>query len=501
MGMIHGERREVRELRLLYRLSRLLAQSLDLREALQPVLAALARHMGLERGTVSLSSSCGEIAAVVAHGREARPSGGEEDDLLGRAVCRVLATGEPVIQRRSGAFAPFLPGEDLAPVSLLCVPLKSGTRLSGTLSAVRAWDPDGDPEEDLRLLSIVGSMIAQAVDLRRRAEQEQRQLHAENERLKAELRRRFHPDNIVGTSPGMRAVYEDIATVSPALTTVLIEGESGTGKELVAQAIHYNSPRSSGPFIKVHCGALPESLIESELFGHVRGAFTGATADRPGRFELAHRGTLFLDEVGDIPTSIQIKLLRVLQERELERVGSARTLEVDARLIASTNRDLLTLVEQGRFREDLYYRLCVFPIRVPPLRKRKGDVPALVEYLLARLAMASGRAVPELGGGVLEMLLSYHWPGNVRELEACLERAVLVAQNGVIRCADLPPTLQTAEATGTGPPGSLRFLVESYERDLLADALETSGGNMAAAARTLGCSQRMVSYKTTKYGL
>ena len=342
-------------------------------------------------------------------------------------------------------------------------------------------------------------MIAQAVNLRRAAEEERERLDEENKRLREELRSRFRPSNIIGNSHEMQNVYDQIAQVSKTGTTVLIEGETGTGKELVAHAIHYNSDRADKPFIKAHCAALPESLIESELFGHVKGAFTGATADRKGRFELAHGGTLFLDEIGDIPPSIQIKLLRVLQEREFERVGGTQTVKVNVRLIAATNKDLQELVNQGKFREDLFYRLHVFPIFVPPLRKRKADIVLLADHFLDGYSKQNNKNVRRLSSAVIDMLMSYHWPGNVRELENCIERAVLVAEGDVIHPYHLPPTLQTAEATGSALRGDLKGIVDAYERDLIQDALKSSRGNVAAAARALGTTQRILGYKIHKF--
>jgi len=267
----------------------------------------------------------------------------------------------------------------------------------------------------------------------------------------------------------------------------------------VAAAIHYNSDRADKPFIKAHCAALPENLIESELFGHVKGAFTGALADRKGRFELAHGGTLFLDEIGDIPLSIQIKLLRVIQEREFERIGDTRTFKANVRLIAATNKDLPAMVGAGKFREDLFYRLHVFPIYVPPLRKRKADIVLLADHFLEKYSRDNHKNVRRLSSAVIDMLMSYHWPGNVRELENCIERAVLVAEGDVIHPHHLPPTLQTAEAVGAPPAGDLKGQVEAYERDLILDALKSTRGNIAAAARALQSTQRILGYKISKY--
>jgi len=298
--------------------------------------------------------------------------------------------------------------------------------------------------------------------------------------------------------------------VAKSHATVLINGETGTGKELVAHAIHYASNRASEPFVRVHCAALPESLIESELFGHVKGAFTGAVSDRKGRFELADGGTIFLDEIGEIPLSIQAKLLRVLQEREFERVGGIKTIKVNVRIIAATHRDLPVMVEKGIFREDLYYRLSVFPIFVPPLLKRKADIILLADYFMAKYAAENDKKVTKLSNEALDLLMRHRWPGNVRELENCIERAVLLADSEVIRPDVLPSSIQVPaepEKPEIGPTpvlvegASLSEMVEGYEKTLMAEALKLTHGNIAAAARLLSSTPRIVSYKVKQYGL
>ncbi len=493
------------ELEILHRISDLLDGAGDMEDFVRQVLRALADSLGLKNGTLTLfNRTTGEITIDVAHGISQQQASRGRYRLGEGVTGRVVESGEPMIVPKTGESPLFLDRTQRgrsSEESFLCVPIKTGSEVYGALSANRDYQAGYDLNEDVRLLSIAGSMIAQAVRLRRAAEEEQARLEEDNERLLAELRDRYRPSNIVGNSHEMQEVYDQIATVSRSNTSVLILGETGTGKELVAQAIHYASERADRPFVKVHCAALPESVIESELFGHVKGAFTGAVSDRKGRFELAHRGTLFLDEVGDIPPTIQIKLLRVLQEREFERVGGTKTLKVDVRLIAATNRDLSQLVSQGLFREDLFYRLNVFPIHVPALRKRKSDIVLLADFFLERYAQANKKKVRRLSSAVIDMLMSYHWPGNVRELESCIERAVLVAEGDVIHPYHLPPTLQTAETSGGGSPGSLKYLVESYERDLLRDALKSARGNMAAASRNLETTQRIMGYKVKKYGI
>jgi len=495
--------RRVKELTLLYHVSRILDQSLDMRDVVSPVLESLAEFMDMKYATLTLlNRKTGDILIEAAHGLS--PQQAERGRYkLGEGVTgQVVLTGKPKVIERTSEDPQFLDKTrrgKRADTSFICVPIKVGQEVVGALSVDRPYQAGHDLNDDVRLLTIVSSMIAQAVKLRRAAQEERDRLEAENRRLREELRNRFRPSNIIGNSHEMQIVYDQIAQVSKTPTTVLIEGETGTGKELVAHAIHYNSDREDKPFIKAHCAALPENLIESELFGHVKGAFTGAHADRKGRFELAHGGTLFLDEVGDLPASIQIKLLRVLQEREFERVGGTQTIKVNVRLLAATNRNLQDLVSEGKFREDLFYRLHVFPIYVPPLRKRKSDIVLLADYFLEKYSRENRKNVRRLSSAVIDMLMSYHWPGNVRELENCMERAVLVAEADVIHPYHLPPTLQTAEATGTEAKGSLKTIVDAYERDLITDALKSSRGNIAAAARALGTTQRILGYKVSKY--
>ncbi len=361
------------------------------------------------------------------------------------------------------------------------------------------FEQDRDYQRDLQLFQVVATMFAQAFRVKQLVEAGRQRLLAENTHLKAELKERYDFSNIIGTSGPMRQVYEQIARVASTNTTVLIRGESGTGKELIAHAIHYNSPRAKNPFIKVSCAALPDSLIESELFGYERGAFTGATERKKGRFELAERGTLFLDEIGEINLSTQVKLLRVLQEREFERLGGGESIKSNVRMIAATNADLEKAIAAKTFREDFHYRLNVFTIFVPPLRERKTDILLLADSFLEKYAAEHGRAVKRISTPAIDMLMAYHWPGNVRELENALERAVLVCDGNVVHAHHLPPTLQTAEASGTIATTSLADAVTSYERDLIQDALKTTRGNRVQAARLLNSTERIITYKVKKY--
>ena len=304
---------------------------------------------------------------------------------------------------------------------------------------------------------------------------------------------------LIGNSKPMQRVYQGITQVAESDTSVLLLGESGVGKELVADAIHSNSGRKNKPFIKVNCAAIPESLLESELFGHEKGAFTGALHQKKGRFELANQGTIFLDEVGDCSLPTQIKLLRVIQERQFERLGSATPLHTNVRIIAATNRPLEDLIKVGRFREDLYYRLNVFPIHIPPLRERKTDIPLLANCFIEKFNSEMKKKVKRISTPAIDLLMSYHWPGNVRELENCIERAMLLSKGGVIHGHHLPPTLQSAESSQTKYRGSLKIALTTLEKELLIDALKTTGGNMSQAGREIGLSERMMRSRVSKY--
>ncbi len=306
---------------------------------------------------------------------------------------------------------------------------------------------------------------------------------------------------ILGRSKAMLNLSQGIETVAASDTTVLIRGESGVGKELVANAIHQLSHRRNKPLIKVNCAALPDSILESELFGHEQGAFTGALQRRIGRFEQAHQGTIFLDEIGDFPASTQITLLRILQEQTFQRVGSNQDVKSDVRIIAATNRNLEEMMNDNSFRHDLYYRLNVFPILVPALKERRTDIPLLADFFVEKFSRANNKRVRRISSQAIDMLMAYHWPGNVRELENCIERAVLLAEEHVIQGRHLPPTLQTAEATETNSQGSLESLLQGVERDLLDDALKAARGNIAQAARNLGLSERKMGLRIKKYQL
>jgi DNA-binding NtrC family response regulator len=333
-----------------------------------------------------------------------------------------------------------------------------------------------------------------------------RRLRDENRDLREALGRRYEFKNIVARSARMQEVLAIVERVAPTNSTVLLGGETGAGKDMIARAIHQHSRRASGPFVKINCAAIPENLLESELFGYEKGAFTGAVSSKPGKFELADKGSIFLDEIGDVPPAIQVKLLRVLQEREFERLGGTKTLKVDVRLVAATNRDLRVALEQGTFREDLYYRLNVVPINMPPLREHKEDIPDLVKAFLERFGEGAGKNVSRITPAAMKMLMDFHWPGNVRELENIIERAVALSSGDVIDAEDirldLSPSLPRVPGAESGapfpPPG---VTLEQFEDEIIRESLRRAAGNKSQAARLLGLSRNALRYRLSKMGV
>ena len=335
-----------------------------------------------------------------------------------------------------------------------------------------------------------------------RKELDSKRLRDENRSLREALGLKYKYDNIVAQSEKMQAVLRLVERVAPTNATLLIGGESGVGKDLIARAIHQHSQRASGPFIKINSTAIPETLLESELFGYEKGAFSGAVSSKPGKFELADKGTLFLDEIGDIPAAIQVKLLRVLQEREFERLGGTKTLRVDVRLIAATNRDLRAALEEGTFREDLYYRLNVVAIDIPPLREHKEDIPALVDFFLQRFSKEMGQPAPKITPAALKLLTDFHWPGNVRELENVIQRAVTLAEGPSIDTPDIQLDVPAARASAASnhllPPG---MTLDQWEEEAIREALRRADGNKSQAARALGLSRNALRYRLSKIGV
>ena len=495
-----------RSLSLLHEASTLLDEASDASTSMRPILEALSRHMDVECATLTvLNRRTSEILVHEAIGLSAdqRERGKYR---LGEGITgRVVQTGEPVVVPSIAAEPLFLgrarplkdrPEREMA---FVCVPVRLDNETIGALSAERPYGPDFEFDEDIRILSILASLIAHVVRVGQFAEEE-KALMDENRRLRRELADRYRPSNVVGNSREMEPVYEMIGQVAQSDATVLIRGESGTGKELIANAVHYGSRRSGGPFVRVNCAALPESLIESELFGHEKGSFSGAVQQKEGRFERASGGTIFLDEIGDLKNSVQLRLLRVLQEREFERVGGTKVLTADVRVVAATNRPLERDMEDGRFRADLYYRLNVFPIHMPPLRDRRTDIILLADHFIEKYSRRHDRSIVRLSTPAIDLLMAYHWPGNVRELENAIERAVLLADGKVIHARLLPPSLQMAKIDD-GRSGPLNVQLAVLEKELIVDALKMNKGNRAAAARQLGLTERIMGLRVEKYGL
>jgi Nif-specific regulatory protein len=501
-----SDSRETRRLATLLEVSQALSGTLNLKSALHRVLEILAKRHGALRSMVTLLGDDGELTIEAADGLE--ESGQNVRYKVGEGITgRVVESSKPVVVPRVSREPDFLhrasrrselSREEL---SFVCVPILLNRKAVGALGVDLRFKAERDFDSSVKFMGVVASMIAQAIKIQRAVEDERRRLLAENTHLRQELKERYDFSNIIGTSGPVREMYEQVAQVAKTNTTVLIRGESGTGKELIAHAIHYNSLRSKKPFVKVSCAALPESLIESELFGYEKGAFTGAQTRKKGRFDMAEGGTLFLDEIGDVNLSTQVKLLRVLQEREFERLGGTETVKVNVRLIAATNQDMEKLIAEGKFREDLFYRLNVFTIFVPPLRDRKADMLLLADHFVEKFSREHGKMIKRISTPAIDMLMSYHWPGNVRELENALERSVLVCDGQVIHSHHLPPSLQTAESSGTVTRVSMEDAVGAYEKDLIQDALKTTRGNRAKAARLLDTTERVFNYKIRKYAI
>ncbi len=496
---------EVAPLALLADINAELVGARNSRAGLQRALEILAqRRRVLQASVVLKDPDSDQLQIAASEGLTAE--GQRATWAIGEGVTgRVVQTGRPVVIPQISQEPMFLhrtgrrKRSGRSDTSFLCVPIPGDRKAIGAFNVDLAFRKDRNYDQDLQLFRVVATMIGQAIRLKQMVEAERQRLLDENAHLKEELKERYDFSHIVGTSGPMRQVFEQIARVASTNTTVLIRGESGTGKELIAHAIHYSSARARKPFVKVSCAALPDSLIESELFGYERGAFTGATARKKGRFELADGGTLFLDEIGDVNLSTQVKLLRVLQEREFERLGGTAAIQANVRLVAATNTDLEKAIAAGTFREDLYYRLNVFTIFVPPLRERKTDILLLADHFLEKYAIEHGRNIKRISTPAIDMLMAYHWPGNVRELQNIIERAVLVCDAAVVHGHHLPPTLQTGEASGTVAGMSLSNAVAAYEKDLIQDALKTTRGNRVKAAMLLDSTERIISYKVKKY--
>jgi Nif-specific regulatory protein len=511
---------EFLELQALYQIAQLIGSALDLDKALSETLAVLHDTLQMERGTLVLLDDSGKHLIIKAsygltNKERLRGIYGPDEGVIGK----VFKSGypfvvpdihsEPLFLNRTGSRKKLPKGE----ISFIGVPVILLEKPVGVLTVDRLFAQDISFEEDIRFLTVVAMLIGQFLNLHEAIVNKEKFLIEENISLKAELRNKFSRHNIIGQSKIMQEVFNQIDKVAPSRATTLLLGESGTGKELVARAIHQASSREDRPFIKVNCAALPETLLESELFGHEKGAFTSAITTKKGRFELADGGTLFLDEIGELNLSLQAKLLRVLQEKQFERLGDTKTMTVDVRVIAATNKSLEKAVAEKTFREDLYYRLNVVPVVMPPLRERREDIPLLLEHFLKESNVNNARDV-RLSKPVMDFMMTYNWPGNVRELQNLVERLVILADNKAVKMKDLPsymliepeedtafkPVPATTQNTAALPAGRAKSLKE-LEREEIESALKRHGWVQARAARELGLTQRQIGYKIKKFGL
>ncbi len=501
---------EIKDLTCLYGITKELASSGDLSYCLEKSMKILFSSKNMENGTVSIVNPLtGKLEIEIAFGitAEARKRGKYS---IGEGITgRVVATGEPIIVPHISEEPLFLNRTrsrgDISNQkrSFLCVPIKDCKHVIGALSVDRVYVDgiDNQANKDLQFLTVLSGLIAQSTHRIQIVNKEKEELRVENLKLKRELSEKNKVNEIIGNSSRMQDVYEMIHRVVDSSATVLLRGESGTGKTLVAKALHYNGIRKEKHFIVVNCSALPETLLESELFGHEKGAFTGATERKLGRFEQAEGGTLFLDEIGEISHSVQVKLLNVVQEKCFHRLGSSKSISSDVRLVAATNRDLEEAVSQKNFREDLYYRLNVFPIHIPALRERRTDILLIAEFFLEKYAMENNKTIRRISTSAIDMLIQYHWPGNVRELQNCIERSVLVCDDDSIKGIHLPPTLQVADDSHVDKPLSLTSAVERFEKDLIIEGLKKNNGNQTKTAKYLNTSLRIINYKIHQYNI
>ena len=466
------------ELSTLEQVSQILGSGLDLEGLFGEVMTVLGERLGFGRAALVMRDVATEglrIAAAIGLSDDEIARGRYE---MGEGVTgRVVASGEPciladvanepVFLNRTGALGASAGGSK---TSFICIPIKMREQVEGAISAAKPFVDDATLAADARLLSIIAGNVAQAIQLNELVKIEKDQWREETEQLRENLRSKYRFDNIIGTSGAMMDVFATIGQVAASRATCLLLGETGTGKELIAKAIHYNSPRRDRAFVRVNCGALSETLLESELFGHVKGSFTGAVRDKQGRFEAADGGTIFLDEIGTIDTQLQVKLLRVLQEREFERVGDHRSVRVDVRVIAATNLDLQEEVRKGTFREDLYYRLNVVTVYLPPLRNRREDIPQLIDHFLDKYNRENDRNLHKISRELMNTLLRYPWPGNVRELENAIERAVVLSTSDEFT-EDLLP-IQIRMFAQQGRDKGMAETIESLARKLSEQAIE-----------------------------
>ncbi len=496
------------ELRVLYEISRIIGEALNLPQTLERVLAIISETLAMKRATVTLRDiKSNGLAIFASHGlSEQEMKRGVYDQGEG-ITGRIFETAKPFYVpdvSREPLFLNKTQSRDLdkGKVAFVGVPILLQGEPIGVFSVDRLFGEEVSASEDIRFLSIVAQLIGQFVRLNRQVEEREKLLRRQNRQLKHEISDRYNDFFIVGKSPAMRTLQGMLKKVAPAKASVLLLGESGTGKTLVARIIHEMSARADGPFVKINCAALPENLLESELFGHAKGAFTGATEEKPGRFEEANGGTVLLDEIAEMPISLQAKLLRFLQDKEFERLGSTKTCKVDVRIIAATNQDLPSLVEEKKFRQDLYYRLNVFPLHLPPLRERVEDILLLISHFLEKNSEEYNRRL-NVDDSAQKVLLEYPWPGNVRELENIIERLCIMVDQDTISHSDLPGFLMAgnparrAEAEEDGSGSKL----DNMEKAELWEALRRNRWVQSRAAQDLGISLRKLGYRLRKHGL
>ena len=518
-GAIKNTQTQGIELLALYRITELIGTAADLDNTLSRILGVLNDTMKMKRSTLLLfdktrqklkiKASCG-LSAL----EETRGVYSPDEGVCGQIfkTCSPFVVpdinSEPLFLNRTKARS----GVTKSKISFLGVPVMVSGSPEGVLTVDRLFGDDILFEEDIRFLTVLATLIAQFVTLHREIEKKEAKLLEENASLKAKLHRVHKGHFIIGHSKPMQEVFSVIDKISSSNVTTLLLGESGTGKELVARAIHEGGTRKDNPFIKINCAALPETLLESELFGHERGAFTGAHASRPGRFELADQGTIFLDEIGEMPLSLQAKMLRILQEKQFERIGGTKTFTVDVRIVAATNVSLEQAVAKGEFRPDLYYRLNVVPIELPPLRDRKDDIPLLFSHFLGKSNERNSRNI-RITSELLDFLMSYSWPGNVREMQNLVERMVILAEGDQLGMVDLPSNLtieklkdekevETSDYTYmVQPTDNNRKSLQDIEKTEIEAALRRNGWVQVRAARELGLTERQIGYRIKKYGL
>ncbi len=491
------------QLDLLYRIAGHLAAATDQNRTLSSVLNWMNEDCGWRRGVITLMNEGGEEVQASLTSKDVPSAKSERMRYRhGEGVTgQVFSSGESVYIPDLSKDRSFLDRSglrsniQLGDFAFFCVPIKYHETIIGTISADKMKSEISQPESEIAFLQAVANLLAPFVQ-RRRLE---RQLEV--------YQKAREPggafERMIGKSAAIQEVQKMLARVATANTTVLITGETGTGKGVAAEIVHNLSPRADNPFVEINCGSIPENLIESELFGHEKGAFTGAIQQRIGILERAGSGTVFLDEIGELSLSTQTRLLRVLQKKEFERVGGSKTMRCHARIIAATNRNLEEDVAQGNFRTDLFYRLNVFPIRLPPLRERgKSDIMLLIEHFTSLYARDMDRKIARIDTPAIDMLTAYHWPGNVRELENVIERAILLADSDVIHGHHLPPSLQMRRySSQPETEGAFPALVENYEKELITEALKDCNGNQSEAARQLGITKRIIQYKIQKYDL